>query len=198
METPFERYDAALALAAFAHHRQTRKGSDIPYLVHPVHVSVLLIRHGFPEDVVLAGLLHDVVEDQNISPQLIEAEFGPAVAEIVAALTERKLHNGEKRPWEVRKREALAQLRSASAGAAAVKAADLVHNARSLTGVLLRRGPSVWAHFSRGPEQTLGHYRNTAAVVRDRLGLHPLVQEMELAIADLEVALAAQGLLGNE
>ncbi len=193
MQTTFERYDAALTLAARAHRSQTRKGSDIPYLVHPVHVSVLLIRYGFPEDVVLAGLLHDVVEDQNVSPQAIETDFGPAVAEMVVALTERKLEDEAKRPWEIRKSEALDQLRAASAGAVAVKAADLVHNARTLAQLLRRAGPSAWTYYARGPQQSIRQYRSVAAIVCQRLGSHPLVEEVEAAITDLESVIADQG-----
>ncbi len=192
MEAQFKQYDAALVLAARAHRTQIRKGSDIPYLVHPVHVSVLLIRYGFADEVVLAGLLHDVVEDQNVSPDRIEMDFGPAVAEMVAALTERKLEGGRKRPWEVRKREALDQLRTASSGAVAVKAADVLHNARSLAHMLRREGASTWAHYARGPRQTMGYYRNVAAVARERLGPHPLVEGLEAAIEDLEGATTEQ------
>ena len=83
-----ERYDEALALAARAHRHQTRKGSDVPYLVHVVHVSVILLGHGFPRDVAIAGLLHDVVEDQGIPLSDIEADFGQAVANMVAAASE--------------------------------------------------------------------------------------------------------------
>ena len=61
------RYDAALALAARAHRDQLRKGTDLPYIAHPVHVSIILIRHGFGEDLTIAGLLHDVVEDTDTS-----------------------------------------------------------------------------------------------------------------------------------
>jgi (p)ppGpp synthase/HD superfamily hydrolase len=187
-----ERYDAALVLAARAHRAQTRKGSDIPYLVHPVHVSVLLIRHGFSDDTVIAGLLHDVIEDQNVSPKFIEAEFGPAVAEMVVALTEKKLEGNEERPWELRKAEMLNQLRIACAGAVAVKAADVVHNARTLADQLRCEGPSAWAHYSRGPGRSVGFYRSVAAVVRQRLGSHPLVEEVEAAVAALESAILEQ------
>ena len=192
MGTQFELYDAALVLAARAHRSQMRKGSDIPYLVHPVHVSVLLIRYGFPEEVVLAGLLHDVVEDQNVSPDRIKTDFGPVVAEMVDALTERKLEGGRKRPWEVRKREALDQLRTASTGAMAVKAADVLHNARSLVHILHREGASTWTHYARGPRETVGYYKNVVAVARERLGPHPLVECVEEAIADLEGMIAQQ------
>jgi (p)ppGpp synthase/HD superfamily hydrolase len=188
-----QRYEAALALAARAHATQVRKASQDPYIVHPVHVSVILLRHGFAEYVAIAGLLHDVVEDQDVPLDQIEAEFGAAVAEIVAALTERKRERGLERPWEVRKREALEQVRRASLEAAAVKGADVLHSAHSLASVLRRQGPSVWASFSRGPQQSLAYYHSVAALVRERLGMHPLVVELQGAVDDLEQTIARTG-----
>jgi (p)ppGpp synthase/HD superfamily hydrolase len=187
------RYDAALVSAIRAHRSQVRKGSDIPYVSHPIQVSVILLRYGFSEDVAIAGLLHDVVEDQEVSLASIEAEFGPAVAEMVASVSERKREGGARRPWEVRKQEALEHMRRASPDTVALKAADLLHNARSLAAQLHKTGPASWEHFSRGPEQTLGYYRSVAALARERLGPHPLVEEMEEAVRDLERTIAESG-----
>src|SRR5688500_431268 len=106
------RYDAALMLAARAHRDQLRKGTDIPYIAHPVHVSLILIRHGFGEDLAIAGLLHDVVEDTDVPLERIAAEFGDTVARLVAAVSETKTADGAERPWEQRKAEKLAHLQA--------------------------------------------------------------------------------------
>jgi (p)ppGpp synthase/HD superfamily hydrolase len=187
------RYDAALILAIRAHSSQVRKGSDIPYASHPIHVSIILLRYGFPEDVAIAGLLHDVVEDQEVSLASIEAGFGPAVAEMVASVTERKQEGGAKRPWKVRKQEALEHMRGASLDAVALKAADVLHNVRSLAAQLYQTGPATWTAFSRGPEDALWYYRSVAALARERLGPHPLIEEMEEAVRDLECTIAEVG-----
>lgn len=193
MQAYSERYEAALTLAARAHRTQLRKVGDVPYIVHPVHVSAILLRHGFSEDVVIAGLLHDVIEDQNISLKRIQAGFGPAIAEIVAALTERKKEAGVDRPWEARKQELLEQVRGASSEAVAVKAADALHSARGLASDLRCEGPKIWSSFSRGPEPSLGHYRRVATLVRERLGAHPLASELDDAVVDLAWAIAEAG-----
>ena len=175
-----------MMLAAREHRRQDRKGTDIPYVTHPVHVSVILARYGFSEPVIVAGLLHDVVEDQDYSLRRIAEQFGPDVAEMVGALTEQKRdEDGSVRPWEVRKREALEHLRQASTGAVAVKAADVLHNARALVADLHREGPSVWDRFNSGPSASLRYYRCVADLARERLGGHPLVEELDVALADL-------------
>src|SRR5438874_1580318 len=94
------RYDAALVLAARAHRDQLRKGTDIPYIAHPTHVSVILIRHGFGEDLAIAGLLHDVVEDCGVPLNRIAADFGDEVARLVEAVSETKSADGAELPWE--------------------------------------------------------------------------------------------------
>jgi (p)ppGpp synthase/HD superfamily hydrolase len=184
------QYEAALILAAREHKRQNRKGTNVPYITHPVHVSVILARYGFPEPVVIAGLLHDVVEDQDYPLHRIETAFGPDVAEMVDALSEQKRdQRGDVRPWDVRKREALERLRRASTGAVAVKAADVLHNARALAADLRREGPGVWDRFNSGPGPSLLYYRNVADVARERLGRHPLVAELDDALNDLELVI---------
>jgi (p)ppGpp synthase/HD superfamily hydrolase len=193
MEGYSERYEAALALAASAHQGQVRKAGGEPYVVHVVHVSVILLRHGFSEEVAIAGLLHDVVEDQDVPLAEIEAGFGPAVAEMVAALTEWKEEGGQERPWEDRKREALAHLENASREAVAVKAADTLHNARSLALALDRVGPSIWGRFKRGSAEMLWYYQEVAAAVCARLGAHALANELLDAIEALEQAIAETG-----
>ena len=98
MKTYSRRYEAALVLAAQAHRGQVRKVGGVPYITHVVHVSTILLRYGYPEDVVIAGLLHDIVEDTDIPLEQIEADFGSVAAGIVAALSERKLEGDAKRP----------------------------------------------------------------------------------------------------
>jgi (p)ppGpp synthase/HD superfamily hydrolase len=189
-----ERYERALRMAATAHRHQNRKGSDLPYITHPVHVSVILLRHGFPTDVAIAGLLHDVVEDQGVDLSEIEEGFGSRVAACVAALSERKRDaRGARRPWEVRKREALAHMRRASPEVAAVKVADALHNARCIALDVRRDGPAVWQRFHRGPGQQLEYYRQIVQVARERLRDHPLVDELAEAVEDLARAVDEVG-----
>ena len=193
MQAYSQRYEAALTLAAQAHRHQDRKVGDVPYIVHPVHVSTILLRHGFAEDVVIAGLLHDVVEDQDVPLARIEAEFGPQVSDIVEAITERRLEAGGERLWEDRKRDLLDQVRAASREAVAVKAADALHSARSLARDLKRYGPTLWGHFSRGPGPSLQYYQQVVAIVRDGLGQHPLADELAGAVQDLAQVIAGTG-----
>src|SRR5688572_30173535 len=105
------RLDTALAFSARAHRTQVRKGTDTPYIIHPVHVSMILVAHGFDEDLAIAGLLHDTVEDCGVSLQEIAATFGEGVAALVDSVSEQKTDDGgERRPWRVRKQDQLDHL----------------------------------------------------------------------------------------
>jgi (p)ppGpp synthase/HD superfamily hydrolase len=181
------KYEEALRLAVVAHDKQTRKGNRLPYIIHPIHVSVILLRHGFSTEAAIAGLLHDIVEDQGYDLDEIEERFGTRVAEIVAALSERKRDDdGQRRTWVVRKREALEQIKMASKEAVAVKAADALHNAESFVEDLEREGPDMWSYFNQGPRRQLDYYRRILETSRQRLGPHPITSELADAIRRLQ------------
>ena len=149
-----ERIEKALAASLAAHEGQLRKGgSAVPYGVHPAHVAILLTRWGLDDDVIAAGLLHDVVEDSPDWTQArIEAEFGAHVSSIVEQLTEDKA-----RSWDERKQWAIDHVPRMSPEAASVKAADKLHNLQTLTAQLrdCSDPDQVWAHFTGGRERTL-------------------------------------------
>ncbi|MBU1747200.1 MAG: HD domain-containing protein [Chloroflexi bacterium] len=186
------RYEEALRLAARVHRDQNRKGCDIPYITHPVQVSLILLQHGFSEDVAIAGLLHDAVEDQGLPLAQIESQFGARVAEIVGALSELKTDaEGHKRPWEIRKQESLEHMRRASPEAAAVKSADTLHNARCIVLDLQQDGADIEQRFTRGLGPLLGYYQQVTQVARERLDEHALVNELDVAVQDLARAIDA-------
>jgi (p)ppGpp synthase/HD superfamily hydrolase len=142
----------ALQRAAEAHRDQTRKGTHVPYIAHPVMVGLLLQRAGFDEETVAAGILHDVHEDAGVSLGDIGSEFGPKVAELVAWLSEKKSDaQGRLRPWEVRKREHQEAMERAPTEAKAIALADQLHNLQA-TLEDQRSGQPVWARF-RAPRE---------------------------------------------
>jgi (p)ppGpp synthase/HD superfamily hydrolase len=187
------RFDAALSFAAVAHRDQVRKGSGaegvhpVPYIIHPMHVATILLRHGFPEDIVIAGLLHDTVEDCDVDLAEIARDFGPGVAALVDAVTEKKVDapGGPKRPWRLRKEEQLACLSRGTADVAALKAADALHNASCTVADMARVGPVIWTRFNATAADTVWYYGQVAVVCQRLLGPHPLVRELEAAVAEL-------------
>jgi (p)ppGpp synthase/HD superfamily hydrolase len=157
------KLERALRWAAVCHHGQTRKGSDTPYFEHAAAVALILDRASFDEDVVIAGSLHDVVEDTEATFEDVAARFGPVVCEIVRQCSEVK-HDaeGRKRPWIDRKRDHLAALVDAPSSTWAVILADKFHNLISIE-LDLDEGRPVWSRFNAERSQVLWYYAATLA-----------------------------------
>lgn len=125
--------DTAIAFAALAHAGQTRKYDGLPYITHPIEVMSLVHAHGGTEDMKMAAILHDVVEDTPVGIITIERRFGPDVAALVLELTD--VYTSEAYPDRNRReRKRLERMRvgETSAAAQTIKFADLVSNTRSI------------------------------------------------------------------
>ena len=195
-----DRINHAFAFAAKHHDKQVRKGQALPYLTHPANVAVILTRYGCDEDTVLAGILHDVVEDcvrdgytREDLEERIGAKFGPTVLATVLAVTERKVDDaGIELAWEERKQDYLDRLEAGSDAARWVCAADKVHNGSTILADLERTvfPETVWGRFNRGPSTTAAWYRR----VYDRLSAlgfrAPIMAELRRVADDLERAAA--------
>lgn len=165
-ERIMDMLDTAIELAARAHRGQLRKGTDVPYIAHPFGVGLILARAGYDEEVIIAGILHDTVEDTDVTLERVEETFGARVAAIVRGCSE----PDKDLPWEDRKHHTIEQLATASIEVQAVTCADKLHNVRSLMAALREEGPGVWARFNRGREQQAWYYRGLAEVFRRREG----------------------------
>ncbi len=179
------RYIRAVEFAAAAHGLQLRKGTTIPYIAHPLSVSALVIEHQGDEDEAIAGLLHDVPEDQGGVPMLeeIRARFGPRVAKIVEGCTD--TFETAKPPWAERKRKYVAHLACADRSTCLVSAADKLHNARAIHRDLLVHGDAVWRRFNASPEELAWYYGALVPALRARLSGTagaPLVDALERAV----------------
>lgn len=134
----------ALEMAEAAHAGQTRNGSGgMAYIHHPVAVAELLAKHGFDESTVAAALLHDVVEDSEMSVEDIAAGFGQRVANLVAALTE----DESIEPFERRKEAHRRHVDEVGGDALAIYAADKLSNIRVLRRALASEGESAGEEF---------------------------------------------------
>lgn len=145
--------EQALAVAITAHDGQLRRGTHAPYSVHPIHMALFLTRQGLDDTVVVAALLHDVVEDcEEWDLDLLAEQFGERVASIVSELTEDK-----SKRWRERKEAGIAAVAGMSTEAVAIKAADKLHNLSSLCVSLeTAQDPErVWGQFRGGREGTL-------------------------------------------
>jgi (p)ppGpp synthase/HD superfamily hydrolase len=178
------RFLRAFQFAAEKHAGQTRKGSGTPYIAHLMGVASLALEFGGDEDMAIAALLHDVVEDCGGAPLLKEVrqKFGSRVAKIVDGCTDSD--TDPKPPWRERKETYIRHLKSADAETRLVSAADKLNNVRSILSDYREVGESVWARFSGGREGTLWYYR---ALLEEFLRKpNRLIRELELAVRELE------------
>jgi len=168
--------ERALRIAAVAHRDQVRKGANVPYIAHSAAVALILALFGFTDESLLAAaLLHDVVEDTDVSLDQLAAHVPASVVESVAALSETKNDaNGHLRPWEDRKAEHLRHIAAAPWPARAIALADKLHNMETLRCDLEDGSVSLSA-FRAPPPRLLWYYGSMIdAAAGDDERLQPL------------------------
>jgi len=190
-----DRINHAFAFAAKHHDRQVRKGTRLPYLTHPANVAIILTRYGCEEETVIAGILHDVIEDcvregwtREMLTDRIAAKFGDAVLETVLSVTKRRVdEDGVEFSREEIRTDYLVRLATASDAARWVCAADKVHNAGATLADLRRtiETDTVWGRFGGGREGTLQWYRDVSARLHAVGFTAPIVAELDDLIAQL-------------
>jgi (p)ppGpp synthase/HD superfamily hydrolase len=179
------RFMRAFQFAAEKHAGQKRKASTIPYIAHLMGVASLVLEAGGDEDLTIAALLHDVVEDCGGAAMLKEVRrrFGKRVAEIVDGCTD--AYSVPKPPWRERKESYMRRLKKESADTRLVSAADKLNNVRSILSDFRALGDSVWSRFNGGREGTLWYYRT----LRDeflRRNQNRITRDFDLAVRELE------------
>lgn len=193
-----DRINHALAFAAKHHDQEVRKGTRLPYLTHPANVAVILTSYGCAEQIVVAGILYDVVEDcvrdgmtRDTLLERVGRKFGVDTLDMIMSVTERKLNDaGVELSTAARKDDCIERLGRASTNALWVAAADKVHLVNSILSDLGRTAfpETVWGRFSAGHEGTLHWYRRVTNRLREIGFDAPIVQELDTATSRLESA----------
>jgi (p)ppGpp synthase/HD superfamily hydrolase len=178
------RFEEALIFTFNLHKSQIRKTIPVPYFAHLMGVASLVLEAGGDEDVAIAALLHDAVEDHGGIPTLdeIRLRFGTRVADIVDTCTD--AYTLPKPPWRERKERHLEKLRRASPEARLVTVADKLYNVRTTIDALHIEGEQVWSRFNGGKEGTLWYYRSMLDIFY-MTGSDLLTDEYSRAIAIL-------------
>jgi len=171
------------------------KGTKVPYMAHLLRVASLVMgesgRLPFPvtEDMVIAALLHDAVEDEGDMPRLrdIEEMFGKEVAKIVEGCSDSFAEDSsEKLDWEVRKRSYIGRLWEEPEGTLLVSVADKVYSSRATLEDYRYIGPKVWDLFQRGREKRIWYYGELIKIYEQRCPDWRLVDELKRVFAELE------------
>ena len=180
-----KRFIEALGYAARLHARQVRKRTGRPYIGHLLSVTSIVIEYGGDEEMAIAALLHDAVEDQGGLPRLreIRRKFGERVARIVDGCTDS--YGEPKPPWRSRKLAYLERVAEEQNDVRLVSAADKLSNARETLHELRVHGESVFEKFEGKKKGTLWYYRALVAAYR-KAGTGPLIDELDRVVSELE------------
>jgi (p)ppGpp synthase/HD superfamily hydrolase len=197
--------EAAVRLATRGHYHQFRKLAThedsntpsgdflpdrVPYVAHLMGTMCILARIGVRDEVLAAAILHDYLEDvpDPDGRESIRAALSEEVLSLVLEVTEHKRRDSdESDTWLVRKREQLEHIEGMPRDAVLIKAADVLHNLYALLADLDAAGDPepVWQPFNAGPERQLWYFTSVVEKVEQRLGNHPLAEELHAAVERL-------------
>ena len=159
----------AIEFAVQAHRGHFRKGTRIPYIFHPLNVGRILLESGCSAVVIVAGILHDTIEDTPIAFEDIRIRFGEEVANLVSLVSEPDKWD----TWENRKKHALNHLESASDEVLLIALVDKLDNIQSIHRALERDGDAVWSRFNRPKNAQAWYYQNLVDIFRRRVTEEP-------------------------
>lgn len=164
------RIDEALIFASNAHMGQVRKVTGVPYIIHPMEVASIIASMTSNEDVIIAGLLHDTIEDCDVDPLEIKNLFGARVAAIVQSESEDKLADlPPEATWKQRKEESLLMLEhTKNLDVKILWLADKLANIRSFYKGYQEEGDNIWLHFhQKDPKEHKWYYESCLKLLSD-------------------------------
>jgi (p)ppGpp synthase/HD superfamily hydrolase len=165
--------------------KQKRKGKDVPYIIHPLIVGLILARVSKEDDVVVAGLLHDTVEDsvdtKKMTVATLRKRFGADVASMVDDVTER----GRTLPWVERKKLAVKKIATLSNRSLLVKGADVIANCTELVADFRKEGDNTFRRFNVPKELLIEHYVEVIEEIIKRWPTHPLRDDLDYHLSEI-------------
>lgn len=191
-ENRYARRNRALAFAARAHRDQYRKGTEeladdldkfigigVPYIMHPAAVGMLLLEHGASDAAVVAGILHDVLEDTEVTREVLEETFGTEVTQLVIAESE----PDKSLPWRERKQFTIDHLTATdNLDVKLIAAADKLHNVQSIQLDLEKLGEGVWGRFNASKEEQAWYYHSICHALTAQGSGHKLFELLREAV----------------
>jgi (p)ppGpp synthase/HD superfamily hydrolase len=178
-------HDLPLAAEAFEftaerHAGQVRAADSAPFLLHPLEVGALLHVFGYPERVVAAGLLHDILESSDTTAVELRMRFGSLIARLVEAVSE----NPAVRDPVERKARLRRQVAAAGGEAAAIFAADKLAKVREIR---IRAASEAGVTGDAELRRKLDHYIASSRMLEQELGAHPVVKALAFELEALQV-----------
>lgn len=158
-----ELFGAAFYFAVKAHEYQFRRGTGSPYIDHPIRVAGMLLHAGAGNDLVVAGFLHDVLENTSRTLEDIKSLFGDRVAEIVESVTEIKAPT-----WKETKQQTIDAILRSEKDVLMLLFMDKLDNVRSIKNDKEQNGEEMWTRFSQPKDLQIWYYRQLQNVFNQR------------------------------
>ena len=161
--------DRAIVFAVRAHAGTERRGKGFPYIVHPMEAVEIVATITPDQELLAAAVLHDTVEDTDVTLEQISAEFGERIASLVASESDIVINGLPKeQSWHIRKQAAIDRLARASHDAKIVALGDKLSNMRAIARDYARQGDELWKLFRvKERKEHEWHYRGLAASLHE-------------------------------
>ena len=161
--------DRAIIFAVKAHTGTERRGKGYPYIVHPMEAVEIVATMTKDQELLAAAILHDTVEDTNVTVDQIRDEFGDRVADLVASESdEMPAGVSEEDSWHARKQAAIDRLSHASREAKIVAMGDKLSNMRAIARDYAEQGDKLWNLFHvKDRKSHEWHYRGLANALKE-------------------------------
>lgn len=168
------------------YQKQKRKGKDVPYITHPLTVGLILASAGASEDIIIAGILHDTIEDsvpeKKVTKEIIAERFGANVAELVLSVTEQD----KSLSWEERKAEALEHIKTFSHDSLLVKSADIIANVSEIIDDYKENGEETFNRFNAPKDKILKGSINAMETILERWNESPLASDIQTILESIK------------
>lgn len=172
--------EKAIIFATVAHEGKKRKGTNIPYILHPLEAANIVMSIKYDEELIAAAVLHDILEETPFTEKDLQERFGDRVGSLVASESENKLFT-----WEERKKQTIEDLeKTTDLGFLIVALGDKLSNMRSIQRDYLALGDELWSRFNRGKEEQSWYYRSLVECMR-RLEPFPAYQEFKRLVEEV-------------
>ncbi len=161
------------------YQKQKRKGKDIAYITHPLTVGLILSLAGASEDVIVAGILHDTIEDsideKKVTVEMLEERFGKVVAENVLSVTE----TDKSLSWVERKKQAIEHISTFSHDSLLIKSADILANGKELMDDHIEHGDMIFSRFNSPKEALLRNQLRLITAIIKKWEDNPFAEDLK-------------------
>lgn len=171
-------FDKAIAYAVKQHSGQTRKGTNVPYIIHPMETASIVGTMTDDLEILAAAVLHDVVEDAQVTINELKERFGDRVAKLVAAESEdKRADQSQASTWKIRKSETISHLVTASKDEMMITLGDKLSNIRAVNRDYEVMGERVWELFNQKEKAEHAWYYGAVAQALVSLSAFPVYRE---------------------